>query len=118
VRRFDVDDDVELPIVERHPLGVAVHKTKASKSMHPAAEHHRRVGQVHADHRRRPEIPRDVRGAAAPPTADLQHLQSRQVDQCGDVVIELDLQSVRLVDRLERRLRLVGGADIAQIHER
>jgi hypothetical protein len=56
----------------------------------------------------RPEIASDVRGAAAAPAADLEHVLAREIDRSGNAMIELDAIALRLIGRIEGQRLAIG----------
>src|SRR5690606_11812337 len=110
-------DHIEGRIGERQVGGLAANEPQPRPLAVTVAEPYRLSGEVDTGHRSWSVVAAQVRGTAATPRADLQHVQAGQIGVAEDASIQLDVESARLVARVERDPRRPGRR-ISVVHER
>ena len=108
MRSLDIEDDVEGFVGEWQLLGIALLEAQARGLMTRSAMADSLGIQVEADVFHRLIDPGEI-GSATPMSAtDLEHAEHAQVDDSPNVLIELDVRTVRLVGRRQAKPRGLG----------
>lgn len=115
MRGFDIDHRIEGLVGEGQVFGVALHEIQSGQLvLFPAEVDTRRV-QVQTRIGGRVQGAHKVRGSAAVPATDLEHLLATKINLGRCAVIELDAKPVGLIGRRQRqghrRILLVGPVD-------
>jgi hypothetical protein len=117
MRRFDVEHRVERGVGNRKRERIALPKLESVDPVAAPAEFDRGIGDVDPQHAARAEVALDIRGAAAPPAADLQDIAAEQIDPRRDAMVEVARIPLFLVLGRQFRIRSRVLVDIAVVHE-